>query len=88
VRVRRGSVVVVIDVVVVMDVVVVVAAGATVVPITAVEVGGGESDEVQAVTASSMPRPAVAKRDIGRWYVAVVALGGHWATFIAVPTGR
>lgn len=86
-RVRRGSVVVVVDVVVVMDVVVVVVV-ATVVPITAVEVGGGEPDEVQAVTASSMPRPAVAKRDIGRWYVAVVELGGHWATFVAVPTGR
>ena len=57
-------------------------------PTPAVAQQGGEPDEVQAVTASSMPRPAVAKRDIGRWYVAVVELGGHWATFIAVPTGR
>jgi hypothetical protein len=56
---------------VVVVVVVVVVVTWTVVEIAVVAaevVGGGEVDEVQAATTRSTLRPAMAERDIGRWY--------------------
>jgi hypothetical protein len=59
---------VVVVVVVAVVVVVVIGTVVAIAVVTAEVVGGGELDEVQAATMRSTLRPAMAERDIGRWY--------------------